>query len=143
LNDRAKIFLQLLLSVLVIVSICGLGLWALSSPLVDDYYWIHRRDTEAHLALAFTIALRTNHPSAYDMIDSSLEPRLDEWMSVHKGKRCTRQANTVLIGGGTTEGYKVVFSCFGQNNWLDIEVDNIVIKDMKVVDWGDVSEENG
>jgi hypothetical protein len=142
LKDRLKIFLQLLFVVLGIVSVCCLGLWALNAPLVDDYYWIHRRDTESHLAFAFTIALRTNHPSVYDMADPSLKARLDEWMNVHEGKRCTRKANTVLSGAGTKEGYMVVFDCFGQDHWISFTIDNIVIQDMKIVDWGEVSEGN-
>ncbi len=55
---------------------CGLLIWALTSPAVDDYYWIHKRGTEAELA--FAIALRTNHPAAYEMIDPGLRPRLAE-----------------------------------------------------------------
>jgi hypothetical protein len=121
---------------------CGLIVWATNSPIVDDYYWVHNRDTESNLALAFTISLRTNHPAAYDIVDPSLKPRLDEWMNVHQSKKCTRKASTVLGGLGTKAGKMVIFSCRGENNKrIKITVDNIVIKDMKVIDWGEVIEE--
>ena len=120
---------------------CGLLIWALNSPRVDDYRWIHRRDTETDLVFAFSTALRINHPAAYDMIDPSLKPRLDEWMNVHQSQRCTRQAYIFGYVPGTKEGRKTDLGCFGQNNGLSFEVDNIVIEDMKVIDWGEVTEE--
>lgn len=132
---------SIILLLAVFTFACGLIVWAINSPIVDDYFWIYSRDTEYDLALAFTIALRTNHPAAYDMVDPSLKPRLDEWMNVHQSKKCIRKASTVLGGSGTKEGYMVIFDCYGENNkWVSISVDNIVIKDMKVIDWGEVVE---
>jgi hypothetical protein len=63
-------------------------------------------------------------------------------MRVHQGKKCVRKADTVLTGSGTKEGYMIVFDCYGKNNkWLYFMVDNIIIRDMKVINWGDIVEE--
>jgi hypothetical protein len=102
---------------------------------------IHSRGTTSDLAIAFAVSLRNNDPAAYDMIDPILKPRLDNWMNVHRGKKCTNWADTVLGGKGTKQGYMVILDCFGENKWLSFTVDNIVIKDMKVIDWGEVREE--
>ncbi len=120
---------------------CGLLIWALNSPAADDYYWIHKRGTEDELAFAFTIALRTNHPAAYEMIDPGLRPRLDEWMNTHQAQKCTSKANTTLSGSGTKEGFLVAFGCFGDKRAYAIFVDNILIQDMRVADWGEIEEE--
>jgi hypothetical protein len=125
----------------MLVLICGLVTWARNSPLVQDYLIIHRRGTEVELAFAFAVSLRNNDSAAYEMIDPSLEPRLDDWMNVHRGQKCTNWADTVLLGKGTTQGYRVVLDCFGENKWLNFKVDDIVIMDMRVVDWGEVREE--
>jgi hypothetical protein len=125
----------------MLVLICGLVTWARNSPLVQDYLIIHRRGTEVELAFAFAVSLRNNDSAAYEMIDPSLEPRLDDWMNVHRGQKCTNWADTVLLRKGTTQGYRVVLDCFGENKWLNFKVDDIVIMDMRVVDWGEVREE--
>ena len=130
-----------LLLLLVIVFACGLKFWADNSPLVDDYEWIHDRDRELDLVRAFATALRINHPAAYEMIYPRLKPRLDEWMNVHQIGKCAYQADVFFIGSGTKEGHRVDFGCYGENKWLSFEVDNVVIKDMKVIDWGEVKEE--
>ena len=137
-KSTSKNFLVLLF---VVIFACGLALWAESSPIVDDYKWIHDRDRELDLVRAFATALRTNHPAAYDMIIPSLKPRLDEWMNVHQSEKCAYQADVFFVGSGTKEGHRVDFGCYGENKWLSFEVDNIVIKDMKVIDWGEVREE--
>jgi hypothetical protein len=131
----------LLVLLFVAIFACGLALWAESSPIVDDYIWIYDRDRELDLVRAFATALRINHPAAYDMINPSLKPRLDAWMNVHQSEECSYQADVFLVGSGTKEGHKVFFDCYSQNKWLSFEVDNIVIKDMRVVDWGEVKEE--
>ena len=134
-----KIVLLLLLAV---VFTCGLGIWAENSPVVYDYRYIYDRDTEYDLAFAFATALRINHPAAYDMIDPTQKPRLDKWMSSHQSKECEHIPEVFLVGIGTKQGSKSVLSCFGSNGWILFNVDNIVIKDMKVIDWGEVTEEN-
>jgi hypothetical protein len=139
-NMNLKKILPILLLV-VLVSICGLFVWAYDSPQVQDFFIIHGRGTEDDLAFAFAVSLRNNDPAAYEMIDPSLKPRLDDWMNTHRGKKCTNWADTVLGGEGTIQGYRVVLDCFGENKWLNFKVDNIVIKDMRVIDWGEVKEE--
>jgi hypothetical protein len=131
-----------LLFLLVVVFTCSLSIWAQYSPVVDDYIWIYDRDTEYDLVYAFATALRINHPAAYDMIDPTLEPRLDEWMNSHQSKKCKRKPNVFLNGIGTKQGSSTVLSCLGYNGTMHFEVDDIVIKDMKVIDWGEVREGN-
>jgi hypothetical protein len=137
--DSKKKILLALLSVLVITS--GLLIWAQNSPSVQDYFLIHDRDTEFDVAFAFAVSLRNNDPAAYAVIDPSLKARVDDWMNVHRGKKCTRWADTVFLGKGTKEGYIVILDCFGEHKWLSFTVDNIVIEDMKVTNWGEVEEE--
>jgi hypothetical protein len=128
-----KIFLILLGAA---VFACGFALWAGNSPIVDDYRWIHQqRDTESDLVAAFATALRLNHPAAYDMIDPSLKPRLDKWMNIHRDQKCTYQSLSFWIGSGTREGYRVSFNCGGEDKWIYFDINNVVIRDMKVIDW--------
>jgi hypothetical protein len=131
----------LLLLICAVVFACGLRIWAETSPIVDDYRYIYDRDAEDDMVYAFVTALRINHPAAYDMIDPSLKPRLDEWMNSHQSKECEHIPEVFLVGIGTKQGSKSVLSCFGPNGWILFNVDNIVIKDMKVIDWGEVTEE--
>jgi hypothetical protein len=137
-KNTTKIFL--ILSIVAVFA-CGLALWARNSPIVGDYYTIHDRDTEIDLAFAFATALRVNHPAAYDMTNPSLKPRIDEWMNTHQSHKCMHPADVFLISTGTNRGNMTVFGCYGYNGWISFEVDDIVIKDMKVIDWGDVKEE--
>ena len=74
------------------------------------------------------------------MIDPTMKTRLDDWMKTHRGKVCTNRADTVLLGRGTNLGYRVIVDCFSENRWLSFKIDDIVIKDMKVIGWGDVKE---
>jgi hypothetical protein len=131
----------LLLLLFVVVFACGLSIWAEYSPAVYDYRLIHNRDIhngdpEGALLFAFATALRINHPAAYDMIDLSAKPRLDEWMNTHQIQRCKNIPHVTLIWSGTKTGSKVEIVCFGHNGRIDFVVDNIVIRDMKVIDWG-------
>lgn len=103
---------------------------------------IYDRDTEQDLAAAFATALRINHPEAYDMIVPALKPRLDEWMNTHQSTRCKRKPDAFLIGIGTKQGSEAVLTCLGYNGPRHFRVDNIVIKDMRVVDWGEVIDED-
>ena len=132
----------LLLLLCVVVFACSLSTWAEYSPVVDDYRWIYDRDTDDNLVSAFATALRINHPAAYDMIDPTLKPRLDEWMNTHQSKECTREFDVFLVGPDENGDYGVSFGCFGADGQITMEIDNIVIKDMKVIDWGEIREED-
>jgi hypothetical protein len=141
-TETSKNIVRILI-ILVFISVfaCGLMVWAQTSPLVDDYRWIHNRDTEFAVVDAFATALRINHPAAYDMIDPSLKPRLDEWMEEHQSRKCIYQADYFSGWPGTIEGHKTTFGCVGENGRpFTFNVDNIIVKNMKVVDWGDVVE---
>ena len=138
LMTKKMIHVILLLGAIILTG--GLVVWVYNSPDVIDYLWMHQRDTEYNLAFAFTTALRTNDRSAYDMVDPSLKPRVDEWMNGHRKKDCTQIGNVALLGSGTKEGYKVVIDCYIGSAQLVFTVDNIVIRDMKVIDWGEVEE---
>lgn len=131
----------LLLFLCVVVFACGLTIWLEYSPAVFDYRLIYYRDTENDFLFAFATALRINHPAAYDMINPSLKPRLDEWMDTHQIQRCKNIPHVTLVESGTKTGRKVEISCFGYNGRIDFVVDNVVIKDLKVIDWGEVTEE--
>jgi hypothetical protein len=129
------------LLLLVVVFACGLGIWAETSPVAYDYRTMHNPVDEYGLVFAFATALRINHRAAYDMIEPSLKPRLDEWMNTHQSKKCESTPDYFNIEPGTNQGSKSVLNCFGYNGWIHFEVDNIVIKDMKVIDWGEVTED--
>jgi hypothetical protein len=123
----------------LVVFACGFGIWSQTSSVAFDYQYIYERDTEHDLAGAFATALRINHPAAYDMIDPTLTPRLDEWMNMHQSMRCKDKPEAFMVGVGTKQGSKAVLTCLGYNGPLFFRVDNIVIKDMRVVDWDEVS----
>ena len=138
-KKSAKILLLLLC---VVVLVFGLSIWAEYSPAVFDYRVIHDRDIdngdpEGNLLFAFATALRINHPAAYDMIDPSAKPRLDEWMNAHQIQRCENIPLVTLIESGTKTGRKVTLGCYGYDGWIDFVVDNIVLRDMQVVRWGE------
>ena len=130
----------LLLLLFVVVFACGLSIWAESSPVAYDYRTMHNPGTEDHLVFAFATALRINHRAAYGMIDPRLKPRLDEWMNSHQSKKCEFTPEYFNIEPGSERGSKSVLNCSGYNGPLHFEVDNIVIKDMMVIDWGKVTE---
>jgi len=144
-KSRTKFILAIFL---VIIFACAMMIWIDTSPAVADYKWIHSRDTEGELVAAFVTALRINHPEAYEMIDPSLKPRLDEWMNTHRARKCADKPYIFLSGNATRAngeklGWEVVFGCAGENYYADVSfnVDRIFIKDMKVIDWGEVREE--
>ncbi len=136
-----KLITILFLLFLVVALACGLHLWIQTSPWVDDYQTLNSRDTAVSLVMAFATALRINDPAAYDMIDPSLKPRLDIWMNTHQSQKCLSEADWFLVSDGTQLGKKISFGCYIKDNHLTYEVDNIVVKDMKVIDWGEVTEE--
>jgi hypothetical protein len=134
-----KVLLLLLIGVLLT---CILTIWVGYSPVVDDYRKIYGRendkeDLEGRLLFAFATALRINHPAAYDMIDPRAKPKLDEWMNTHQAQRCKSIPYVTLIQSGTTTGSKVTLVCSGYNGEIEFIVDNIVIRDMEVVRWGE------
>lgn len=139
-KKSAKILLLLLF---VVVFACGLSIWAEYSPTAFDYRNIYgRRDTDYDLLFAFATALRINHPAAYDMIDPALKPRLDDWMNTHQSLKCKNIPHFFMSGTGTRQGSNIGLSCFGYDGRIRFEVDDIVIRDLKVIDWGEVIEGN-
>lgn len=144
-KTSTKFLWLLLLLLCVVVFAFGLSIWAAFSPAVSDYELIHNRDIDngdpqGNLLFAFATALRINHPEAYDMIDPSAKPRLDEWMNTHEIQRCKNIPYNEEIESGTETGSKVTLSCYGYDGPMSFVVDNIVIIDMKVIDWGEVRE---
>lgn len=133
---------RLILSLISITGLIGCTIvLALNSLVVDDYYLLRQRDTETEVAVAFTVALRKNHPSAYQMIDPLLIPRLDKWMETHQEPKCVRRDNDVLAGG--VNGITVFYSCDTEtNDWYQLSVYNIIIEDMKITNWGEIREDN-
>jgi len=130
---------SILIILLVFVFVYILLVWA--RPAVAEYRWrLHAHDTELDLATAFATALITNHPAAYDWIDPSLKPRLDEWMNTHQGKNCTYDPDWFFVGPDINGEYDVSFGCYGTDEWIELKIENIVIKEMIVIDWGEVRE---
>lgn len=130
----------LLLLLIVAMLACGLKFWTNNLPKVGDDS-PSGLDPEIELAFTFSIALQYNDPKAYNIIEPSLKPRLDNWMSTHQSKECNHPYDVSLIGTGTNQGRKATLGCYGSNGWISFEIDDIVIKDMKVVDWGEVRED--
>jgi hypothetical protein len=127
----------ILLLLFIVVFACGLSIWTECSPAIFDYRLIHNRDTNDDVLFAFATALRINHTAAYDMIDPSLKPQLDEWMDTHQVQRCKNIPHVTLIWPATKYGKKVEIVCYGRDEIIDFVVDNIVIIDLKVIDWGE------
>jgi hypothetical protein len=80
------------------------------------------------------------------MIDPSLKPRLDAWMKTHLARKCASKPYIFLSGditraNGEKLGWKVVFGCAGER-YGDVlfKVDGIFVKDMKIINWGEVRE---
>ncbi len=126
---------------LVVVFACGLHLWIQTSPWLDDQEMLNSRETISDLAMAFATALRINDPAAYEMIDPSLKTRLDAWMNTHQSQRCDSQADSFFVRSRPL-GTNITFSCSIKDNYLVFEVDNILVMDMKVIDWGKVTDED-
>lgn len=131
-------FLIIFFGILVLLG--SLVVWATVSPIVDDYYFLYNRDTESDLAVAFAVALRSNHPAAYNMIDVDLTSRLDEWMNTHQSVKCVKRLDDVLVFG-SGEGLVIYYVCQTEEDRIyDFSIDEVMIKDMKVVDWGEIRE---
>ena len=71
-----------------------------------------------------------------------LKPRLDEWMNTHQSMKCKDKPEDFSVGVGMEQGWGATLVCLGYTGPRHFEADNIVIKDMRVVDWGEVREEN-
>ncbi len=76
------------------------------------------------------------------MIDPNLIPRLDEWMNSHESKNCIIAADYGFVSDGSNIGKMIRFGCSIETSYLSFEVDDIVIRDLKVIDWGIVREGN-
>ena len=134
----------LLLVLFVIVFAIGLIFWADNSPIGGDGQSSPPPDLKKiQLAFSFAFALSRNDPEAYEMSDPNLKPRLDEWMNSHKSQKCVGEIISSFIRAGTNVGDKITFSCSTKTSYLSFEVDDIVIKDLKVIDWGEVRETDG
>ncbi len=131
---------NLLLLLVVVVLACSFYIWWSHSPVAEEYRWQTYPETEIDLASNFAYALSINQPVVYEWIDPSLKPRLDEWMNTHQSKKCTREFDVFLVGPDENGDYDVRFGCFGANGSIRMEIDNIVIEDMKVVNWGEVRD---
>ncbi len=97
-------------------------------------------------AYDFAMALRTNDPMAYDVVDSALHPRIDEWMDAHEVQNCTRENSESFQGGGTIEnGYDIYFDCHISEDWFTFTVYGLFIEEREtgfvVIDWGEIEEE--
>lgn len=128
----------------VILFTCLLFVWLNYSPTMVVYRLIHDRSTEIKLAYAFTVALSTNHPDAYDMVDPNLKSQLDQWMSTHQKKKCVNLPELFLAGSETTGLYNVYFECndAGSGDRISLEIVKLIIRDMKVIGWGYIREED-
>lgn len=136
---RSKIFLLIFL--LVVIFAISLYIWVNYSPATSDYRWnTYVPETESDLASNFAYGLSINQPVIYNWVNPDLIPRLDEWMNTHQIRKCTHEYDWFFSGLDENDNYDVSFGCFGENGRIRMEVDNIVIKDMKVVDWGEVRE---
>ena len=131
-----------LLFLSVIVFAYTLYIWVRDSSAGEEYRWRTYPETEIDLASNFAYALSINQPVAYEWIDPGLKPRLNEWMNTHQSEKCTREFDVFLVDPDENGDYDVSFSCFGTNGPITMEIDNIIIKDMKVVDWGEVRDED-
>ncbi len=135
-----------LITICTVTLLGGISIWAVNSPLVEDYYLIYytREKSEGAFVLAFTIALRRNHPAVYQMAVPDQHPRLDQWMKTHQPQFCKRKAYLMLGGGGTVEGNQVVYACTNANPDIydyALTIDNIIIENNLITDWGPIKEE--
>ena len=115
--------------------------WAYDTLIGDAGNSYAAHDPVGNLAFKFANALVTNDASAYEMIDPALKPRLDAWMDSHQGETCSGEG-IAFFGPDENGDYDVKHGCWGYDGEFVFEIDNIVIKDMKVVDWGEVREED-
>ena len=138
---KSKLFLLIFL--LVVIFVFSLYIWINYSPATSEYRWkTYVPETESDLASAFAYGLSINQPVIYNWVDPGLRPRLDEWMNTHRSKKCTDEYDWFFDRLDENGDYDISFGWYGENGHISMEIDNIVIKDMKVVDWGEVREGN-
>lgn len=138
-----KIGKKFLLLLLLSVAACILYIWASYSPKTEMFRWQgYVPETESDLASAFAYALSINQPVTYNWIDPNLKPRLDEWMNTHQNRKCADEYDWFFDRLDENGNYDISFGCYGEHEHISMDIDDIVIKDMKVIDWGEVREED-
>jgi hypothetical protein len=132
-----------ILVILGIILACGfLYVVFATPPWVTDFLTIQlRHRSEDDFAEAFAVALRSNDRVAYEMVDPALHPRLDEWMHSHHPWYCNRSHDFFMSAPNSDGTYRVVFDCWTDQGGRGIEIDDIVIQDMRILDWGEVTED--
>ncbi len=138
--SQMKIGKKFLLLLLVVIAYT-LYIWVSYSLAAEKFRWqVYAPETESDLASAFAYALSINQPVAYSWIDPKLKPRLDTWMDTHQSKTCTDEYDWFFDRLDENGNYDISFGCYSENGHLSMDIDNIVIEDMKVIDWGEVRE---
>ena len=130
----------------MVILLGSASIWAVTSPLVEDYSLIYYRPKAsiASLPLAFTVALRRNHPAVYQIAVPEQHSRLDKWMKTHEPQYCLRKAYLLLGGGGTKAGRQVIYACTNANPAIydyALTIDNIIVENNMITNWGPIKEE--
>lgn len=135
-KKRNILIISSLALLLIIVYVWG------SSAQVDEYFRLFKRGTESELAVAFALALIKNHPVAYEIADTDLESRIDEWMKNRQPPNCTNE--TYFFYGHSGDGvFDVFYDCYTRDGaQYFFTINHIKIKDLKIVDFASVSEKN-
>ncbi len=94
----------------------------------------------------FAMALRLNNEKAYEMVEPTLHPRIDEWLITHEVSICIRENSEPFTGGGRMEdGFDVSFSCFTKDGGYFFRIHDVFVKELGesfiITDWGEVIEE--
>lgn len=124
---------------------CGLSYWITASATGEDYYYLYYRParSEDSLALAFTVALRSNNPRAYDFTIPALHAKLDEWMKTHEPRYCLWTEPFTLGSHDTGGRYTVVYSCPVTDPTIreyTMVIDFIKMENGKITNWGNAIE---
>ena len=107
--------------------------YELISTVVDEDILLDVPEDEWVAPEAFAMALLKNHPSAYEMIDPALAPRLDKWMNTHQVPECV--GNLRAATGYGIMGPVVMYYCettADREYSLMVEVE---LEEMKVTNW--------
>ena len=119
------------------------------SYITFPYLWkpnIKSEETPFDIAYEFATALRLNDPVAYELSDSELWPRLDQWMEMHEVPKCIQEFDEQFIGGTRVDGkHDINYRCRLANGRYQFEVLNIHVEKqediLKIVDWSEDVEE--